>query len=58
MEKAGPTQFQQEVDRLKAAGKIPSLDEVLGAVSEARKKYRPQILEARDKGEDNAKDGE
>ena len=54
MEKVGPTQFQQEVDRLKAAGKLPALDEVLGAVAETRKKYRPQILEARDKGEDNA----
>lgn len=54
MEKLGPTQFKAEVERLKAAGKLPELDDVLGAVAETRKKYRPQILEAR-KGEDNAK---
>jgi len=58
MEKVGPTQFQQEVDRLKAAGKLPALDEVLGAVAETRKKYRPQILDSRKQGEDNATDGE
>lgn len=55
--KLGPTQFEAEVARLKAAGKLPELDDVLGAVAETREKYRPQILEAR-KGDHNAKDGE
>lgn len=55
MDKIGPTEFQAEVERLHAAGQLPSLDEVLGAVADTRKEYRPQILEARNKGEDNAK---
>jgi hypothetical protein len=54
MEKLGPSQYQAEVERLKAAGKLPALDDVLGAVAEARKKYRPQILEAREEGKDAA----
>ena len=56
--KLGPTQFQEEVARLKAAGKLPALDDVLGAVAKSRTKYRPQILNARKKGEEHATDGE
>jgi hypothetical protein len=44
--KTGPTQFQAEVERLKAAGRLPSLEEVLAAV---RKIYAPLILAARRK---------
>jgi hypothetical protein len=50
--KLGPTQFQEEVARLHAAGKLPSLDDVLTAVADARKKFAPQILEARKGGTD------
>jgi hypothetical protein len=48
--KVGPSDFQAEVDRLKVAGKFPSLDEVLDALVDARKKYAPKILEAREQG--------
>jgi hypothetical protein len=34
--KMGPTQFKTEVERLKAAGKMPSLEEVLAAVAEQK----------------------
>ena len=52
--KVGPTDFQAEVEKLKASGKMPALHELLGAVGEAREKFAPQILKAREKGEDNA----
>jgi len=45
--KMGPTQFKREVERLKAAGKMPSLEEVLAAVAEMRARYRERILAAR-----------
>jgi hypothetical protein len=54
-EKMGPTEFQKELGKLKSGGKMPSLDDVLGAVSETRKAYRPRILKAREQGEDNAR---
>lgn len=44
--KLGPSDFQAEVERLRAAGKLPSLEEVLDAVAETREKYPPKILEA------------
>ena len=50
--KQGPTEMQAEVARLQAAGKLPALHEVLGAVSEARSKYRDKILDARKSGEE------
>jgi hypothetical protein len=50
--KLGPTEFQAEVQRLHAAGQLPSLEDVLAAVAEAREEYAPQILEARNQGED------
>jgi hypothetical protein len=45
--KLGPTQFQQEIARLKAVGNLPSLESVLQAVSEAREIYASRILAAR-----------
>jgi hypothetical protein len=45
--KLGPTQFKSEVERLKAAGKMPSLEEVLAAVAEVRAEFAPKILAAR-----------
>ena len=48
--KVGPTEFQTEVERLHAAGKLPSLEDLLGAVGEVRKEYAPKILEARKDG--------
>ena len=51
--KLGPTEFQAEVQRLQAAGKLPQLEDLLRAVSEVREEYAPKILDAREKGEDN-----
>ncbi len=51
--KLGPTEFQAEVQKLQAAGKLPPLEDLLSAVSEAREKYAPQILEARKQGDDD-----
>lgn len=48
--KVGPSDFQAEVERLQAAGEFPSLDEVLDAVADARRKYAPKIREARQQG--------
>jgi hypothetical protein len=43
----------REVERLKAAGKMPTLGEVLKAISEVREEYRPKILAARRAGRKN-----
>lgn len=51
-QKVGPTEFQAEAERLHAAGKLPSLEDLLGAVSETRKEYAPKILAARKEGQD------
>ncbi len=45
--KTGPMQFQAEVERLKAEGRLPSLEEVLAAVASARLEFRDKILAAR-----------
>jgi hypothetical protein len=45
--KLGPSDFQMEVERLKAEGKMPSLDLLLDALTDARKIYRAKILAAR-----------
>lgn len=50
--KVGPTDFQAEVARLQQAGQMPSLEQVLDAVVNVRKKYAPAIKEARAKGDD------
>jgi hypothetical protein len=49
--KVGPTEFQAEVERLHAAGKLPKLEDLLGAVGDVRKEYAPKILAARKQGE-------
>jgi hypothetical protein len=45
--KFGPSDFQKEVERLKAAGKFPTLEELLTVVTEVRQEYVPKILAAR-----------
>jgi hypothetical protein len=45
--KVGPSDLNAEVERLKAAGKFPTLEEVLDAVAEARQKFARKILNAR-----------
>ena len=50
--KVGPTHFQEEVQRLHAAGKLPQLHELLGAVADAREKFADKILKARKEGDD------
>ncbi len=49
--KFGPSDFQREVERLKAAGKFPSLEELLAAVAETRAEFVPKILAARRGGQ-------
>ena len=41
------SQMRQQAERLVVQGKMPSLDEVLAAVAEVRKKYQDKILKAR-----------
>lgn len=50
--KVGPSDFKAEAERLHAAGKMPTLEDLLGAVSETRKEYAPKILHARKLGEE------
>ena len=50
--KVGPTEFQAEVERLKAAGKLPSHEDLLEAMVDTRGKFRDKILEARKSGEE------
>jgi len=45
--KVGPTEFQQEAERLHAAGKMPSLEDLLAAVADTREKYADKIVAAR-----------
>ena len=45
--KFGPSDFQAEVERLRAAGKLPTLEQVLDAVAETRRKYADKIRKAR-----------
>ena len=45
--KMGPTQFKAVVERLKAAGKMPTLEKVLAVVTEVRVEFAPKILSAR-----------
>jgi vacuolar-type H+-ATPase subunit H len=46
--------LRREAERLIAAGEMPSLQQVLEAVAEARKKYADQIRAARAEGGDNS----
>jgi ribosomal protein L10 len=50
--KVGPSEFKAEAERLHAAGKLPSLEELLSAVHGVRQEYAPKILEARKQGEE------
>jgi hypothetical protein len=43
----GPTQFTAEVERLKAEGKMPSLERLLAVIAETRKLSVAQLLAAR-----------
>jgi hypothetical protein len=43
----GPTQFAAKVERLKAEGKMPSLERLLVVIAETRKLSVPQLLTAR-----------
>ena len=45
--KVGPSDFAQEVERLKAGGKFPDLETLLAAIEETRSTYREKILNAR-----------
>jgi hypothetical protein len=45
----GPSDFEKEVERLKAEQKMPTLEELLEVIGEVRKEYRPKILAARKK---------
>ena len=45
--KMGQTQFKAEMEHLKAAGKMPSLEEVLAAVAKVRAEFVTKILAAR-----------
>ena len=45
--KLGPSDFKAEVEKLKAAGKLPSLNQVLDAVAETRQEYASKILKVR-----------
>jgi hypothetical protein len=47
--KLGPSDFQNEVERLKAEEKMPTLEELLEVIEEVRNEYRPKILAARKK---------
>ena len=46
-DKMGPTEFAAEVERLKAEGRFPSLEDLLAAIAETRAEYREKILAAR-----------
>jgi len=45
--KIGPTQFQTEVERLQAEGRMPSLSELLDVIADTRKIFVPLILKAK-----------
>jgi hypothetical protein len=47
--KLGPSDFQEEVERLKTEQKMPTLEELLEVIGEVREEYRPKILAARKK---------
>jgi hypothetical protein len=48
--KLGPNDFQKEVERLKAAGQMPSLERLLEVIAETRAEYREKVLAARKRG--------
>ncbi len=52
MKKQGPSEFKAEAERLHAAGKLPKLEDLLGAISDVRTEYAPKILDARKLGDE------
>jgi hypothetical protein len=46
-DKLGPTEFAAEVEKLKAEGRLPSLETLLAAIAEIRAEFAPKILDAR-----------
>lgn len=42
-----PRDFEAEVERLKAIGKMPTLEQALDVVAEVRQKYAQAILDGR-----------
>ena len=42
--KVGPSNFAAEIERLKAAGKLPTLQELLDAVADTRREFASKIL--------------
>jgi hypothetical protein len=49
----GPTEMLAEVERLKAEGKLPTLERLLKVIAETRTEFRPKILAARAKQKAN-----
>ncbi len=45
--KLGPTQFQAEVERLRADGRMPTLSELLDVIAATRAEFARKILAAR-----------
>ena len=45
--KIKPSDLEKQAKELHAAGKLPSLEEVLQAVADSREKYRDKILDSR-----------
>jgi hypothetical protein len=43
----GPTQFQAEVERLRAEGRMPTLRDLLDVIADTRAEFAPKILAAR-----------
>lgn len=48
--KITPSDLKNEAQRLVAAGKMPKLEDILGAVAEAREKYKPLLEKENDNG--------
>jgi len=47
MKQIKPSDLQTEAQRLITAGKMPTLDTLMGTVAEVRQKYHPKIANAR-----------
>ena len=56
-EKVRPGEFPGHIAKLKAGGRMPTLESVLAAVADSRKKYKDAILESRKQGDNNASEG-
>jgi hypothetical protein len=56
--KLGPTELRAEIVRLHRAAEMPTLEQVLSAVAEARILYADKIRAARAEGPDDLEDSE